>query len=1257
MEELNNKMIVGSFSKWIDEKVVLGDTVNPEAIILFNNLIDSYNYAASQYKNNNDSYNEKLFNLANKLNILKQFCPQICVYKNRLIFFQENTAPTIDNNSIDIPLTTNLFTIDRGEIVHNYSDLENDGISQIVIVSKGPDNVEFLIDDTPVILNSAYSPSINSFKTRYNFDSNKIMLIRNQGQGNSCNPQISVLDKATYDINISQNKLISLSDTQATFKRLSETMETLPNDTLVYIHMDNISLTSADRFEIQNTALQWFNSFKLLNTGFAGDLIINTLRNDAVSNDFATGRGDSGSVGIQNSVLTYHIRGYLSSPITGFSRLAYKQGLPVTITEDEFLDFIDGKSMVHLNFQEESKAVYTPLPCVEGVFNSGTFTQPSASYIKDYSNFINIIEPRLANFKGFLFTVPTVGQSCSDAFLLHAMGAMEATNLNSKQINALMGSDLVNTYGAGNMQTKFYTPLANNPYVGLNKLKEKGWQGNYTKKNSLALEVSEFTDIINSEITDSTTRQVGEVITTTQPLTDLGNQISETLEVKVRDNSFNGPLFSNTASVGLNYIASCELVPSCGNNNGSLLNHGEDYTYSNSDFTLETDVDKVKINSLTIESGELKYKSLVLTNSILPLVIDIEDLVHLRYISDKNQHNSTTVLINYSTAFTGSENFCENGSSTTLTKAANPNQPATISIAPLALEAATPSQVFNNQTLDATISYTGSGGYNTYWVYLGGPGDVVLEDVLQQDLVLNNLKPVNNYYFRLIVATTEDNFITQQDITVAVTLANQAPTVDTGGDQTVTITAPATTTTATTTATESDEEDDIVTRVWSQVSGPNTASITGGDTLTPIFNNLVVGTYIFKIIVTDGGGLTAQDNITIVVTLSNTAPVVTVTDTTITLPSPGATTSATVTATVTDAQGNLDTQIWTQISGPAVATINQNTNTFSDLTEGVYIFRLTATDTEGLIGSDDSTVTILAPANNPPIVDAGTDQTFTGTATTLSGTASDSDGTIANIQWTKIAGPTNTGLTIVSPNSLTTQVTGLSQGVYIFRLTVTDNGGQTAYDNVALDVTTNPLFLTANHMTITENETTATFPITAEDLDGVAFLEIQPPGPTSNTEYPAGASPIFTPMSLNLSAPYNNSETLTSIITNMVPLGRYQLAIKAVGVGNSTTTRATRTIVKNVSNQLITHIAQVSTCSDTTTTGSVQGVSYIGDTINNGTIFYVNLSSGQRINGNNNTYRGVGSSYLAGQPFTTPLTPFIFQVDSQGVVFNKQNCV
>ena len=43
-------------------------------------------------------------------------------------------------------------------------------------------------------------------------------------------------------------------------------------------------------------------------------------------------------------------------------------------------------------------------------------------------------------------------------------------------------------------------------------------------------------------------------------------------------------------------------------------------------------------------------------------------------------------------------------------------------------------------------------------------------------------------------------------------------------------------------------------------------------------------------------------------------------------------------------------------------------------------------------------------------------------------------------------------ITIVDPNSETTEVTGLSPGEHTFRLTVTDSEGQSAYDEVTVTV-------------------------------------------------------------------------------------------------------------------------------------------------------------------------------------------------------------
>ena len=91
--------------------------------------------------------------------------------------------------------------------------------------------------------------------------------------------------------------------------------------------------------------------------------------------------------------------------------------------------------------------------------------------------------------------------------------------------------------------------------------------------------------------------------------------------------------------------------------------------------------------------------------------------------------------------------------------------------------------------------------------------------------------------------------------------------------------------------------------------------------------------------------------------------------------------------------------------------------------------------------------------NTPPTANAGVDQTLTlpTNSATISGSASiDPDGVITTYAWTKISGPVT--YTITSPSSVSTTVTGLVQGVYTFRLTVTDDSSATATDDVVISV-------------------------------------------------------------------------------------------------------------------------------------------------------------------------------------------------------------
>jgi hypothetical protein len=94
------------------------------------------------------------------------------------------------------------------------------------------------------------------------------------------------------------------------------------------------------------------------------------------------------------------------------------------------------------------------------------------------------------------------------------------------------------------------------------------------------------------------------------------------------------------------------------------------------------------------------------------------------------------------------------------------------------------------------------------------------------------------------------------------------------------------------------------------------------------------------------------------------------------------------------------------------------------------------------------------PPNNPPTVNAGTDQSITiNSPLTLTGTATDSDGIIVSQIWEQISGPSDA--TIVAPSALSTAITDCVVGTYVFRLSATDNEGATSSDIVQVII--NPL--------------------------------------------------------------------------------------------------------------------------------------------------------------------------------------------------------
>ena len=361
------------------------------------------------------------------------------------------------------------------------------------------------------------------------------------------------------------------------------------------------------------------------------------------------------------------------------------------------------------------------------------------------------------------------------------------------------------------------------------------------------------------------------------------------------------------------------------------------------------------------------------------------------------------------------------------------------------------------------------------------------------------------YVFRVTV--TDNLGATASDDVQLTVGGNKPPVADAGNDFTVN----ATTTASLSASGSSDPDGSIASYKWTQVSGPNTATIVSSTSVSTSVQGLIVGVYVFRVTVTDNLGATATDDVQVTVTnnTSNKPPIA----------NAGNDFSTTNTYAYLSAGGSYDPDgsiaayNWVQVSGPNTATIlggNTMFPTVQNLVSGVYVFKVTVTDNLGATASDNVQLTVGNGANKPPVANAGADFTVNGvtTASLSASGSSDPDGSIASYKWTQVSGP-NTA-TIVSGTSVSTSVQGLVVGVYVFRVTVTDNLGATDTDDVQVTVTNNkPPIANAGNDFSTANNYAYLSAGASYDPDGsiAAFQWTQVSGP--NTASILGGNTMF----------------------------------------------------------------------------------------------------------------------------------------------------
>ncbi|HVY74662.1 MAG TPA: PKD domain-containing protein, partial [Puia sp.] len=453
----------------------------------------------------------------------------------------------------------------------------------------------------------------------------------------------------------------------------------------------------------------------------------------------------------------------------------------------------------------------------------------------------------------------------------------------------------------------------------------------------------------------------------------------------------------------------------------------------------------------------------------------------------------------------------------------------------------------NTVNLDGSLSADPDGSITGYsWTQVSGPSTAAFSGASTAKATASNLV-AGVYTFQL---TVTDNQGATAKAQVKITVNNAAlPVANAGANQTITLPTNSVTIDGSGSSAPSGS---IVSYAWTESSGPSTLALT--NTVTNQLKNLVAGVYVISLTITDNSGNKASDSVVITVKPEpNRAPVADPgSNISLTLPNNSAKLDGSKSY---DPDGTISSYSWTQISGPntpAATGANTAVLNVSGLVAGQYTYQLKVTDNDGATAQAQVKITVVLPPNRAPYANAGPNQTITAPTSTvnLDGTDSyDPDGTIASYGWVKVSGPGS--ITIGNSNTATPTVYGLQTGSYVFELTVTDNRGAKATDQVT--VTVNPQPAQPNQLPVANagNDITITQPASSLALNGSRSFD--PDGTISSYAWRQVSGPT--------TAGITAGSTATPTVTGLV-VGQYVFEL-TVTDNNGATAKDQTTVMVN----------------------------------------------------------------------------------------------
>jgi hypothetical protein len=396
------------------------------------------------------------------------------------------------------------------------------------------------------------------------------------------------------------------------------------------------------------------------------------------------------------------------------------------------------------------------------------------------------------------------------------------------------------------------------------------------------------------------------------------------------------------------------------------------------------------------------------------------------------------------------------------------NAAATSTAAPVAVAGTD-----QNLTLPTNTAYlAGSGSYvpnggsisNYQWSQVGGPTQSTITSLSSTNVSAANLQ-AGTYTYRLTVSNSAGSNSADVHVVVNGTApppptSGSAPVAVAGADKTVTL--PTNTAFLAGSGSYAPNGGTITSYAWSQVSGPNTATVSQISTTNVQVGSMIAGTYTFRLTVTGSGGSSTSDTHVIVngsgtptppPPTSGSAPVaVAGPDQSMTLPTNTAFLAGS--GSYAPNGGTISSYAWSQVSGPNTATMSQISTTnvqVGNMIAGTYTFRLTVTGSGGTSTSDMKVIVngngtpAPPPTSNGPTAAAGANQSIWLPTNSVylygSGSYDNTGGYITNYSWSQVSGPSQANIGWLSNTNVSAG--NLVHGVYTFQLTVTNNKGQT----------------------------------------------------------------------------------------------------------------------------------------------------------------------------------------------------------------------